>query len=114
MCDDNRRAKQKGEGGAMTGIRRKVRVEWESTHNAWIPSMQHGELLSRLPCQYASPSTHVIIVTVCVCVCVLYGYSWAAAMWSTLSYLANISSAVQGMRLDSDGAKALQVANVAC
>lgn len=49
-----------------TWIRRKVRVEWESTHNAWIPSMQHGELLSRLPCQYASPSTHVIIVSVCV------------------------------------------------
>lgn len=56
----------KGDGRG-TWIRRKVRVEWESTHNAWIPSMQHGELLSRLPCQYASPSTHVIIVSVCVC-----------------------------------------------
>lgn len=61
-------------GGRGTWIRRKVRVEWESTHNAWIPSMQHGELLSRLPCQYASPSTHVIIVTVCVCVRVFVSF----------------------------------------
>lgn len=91
-------------GGGMKDRRRKVRVEWESTHNAWIPSLytQEGGMLSRLACQYASRSTHVIIVCllcICVCVCVLYKYLCAAATRSTLSYLANDSSAAQGMRL---------------